>query len=402
MKKILLLTLFTASSFAMQLPLTGPAPAYKRRFVAYEDTRESKTPKQVTQERLGEHKRKEFLDYTTSQALWDPIENKETITAYYGTQEIGHITFSDNIPKDGQASSNLLAAKHGFIHSFEIEPEFRGFRLGFDLFKKAVTILKNRNVHGIVWYAYMPLTESKVPFKELQTIFYRIVQKIQRPVQLSKGKIIIRDGFIGRRMYLPFQEEPHKKLPPAEEYKKNIEDAKALKEVISRELPLAAINFLKDYVQQEKKSAEMLPTHTNIEFTHPIEDDLYENSFEIDLRTTDQEMVGQVTYGQEVCSKDEGAIHYFYISPQYLDQKLGYPLFKKAIEELLKKGYQKINWHASLQKGMTRESLHGSIKYFAQRTQEDFGLQPLIDNDHKNNWIKLYLTSSVIENEKQS
>lgn len=395
MKKLLfLLSSLVLNSFAMDRPLTGPIPAYKKRFVIYEDTEERKTAKHVTQERLAEHKRKEFLDYTTSPARWDPIENKETITAYYGTQEIGHITFSDNIPKNGE-SSNILSAQHGFIHSFEIKAEFRGFRLGFDLFKKVITILRNRNIHGIVWYAYMPLAESKVPFKELQTIFYKMVQKIQRPVQLSKGKISIRDGFIGRRMYLPFKEEPH--LLPIEEHKKNIETAKVLKETISRKLPPAAIDFLKDYVQQEKKSAEILPTHTNIEFTQPIEDDLYENSFEIDLRTIDHEMVGQVTYGQEVCTKDEGAIHYFYISPQYLDQKLGYPLFKKAIDELLKKEYKKINWHASLQKGMTRESLHESIKYFAQRTSDDFGLQPLIDNDNKNNWIKLYLTSPIIK-----
>lgn len=439
MKKLLLfLAMHFSIATAMENPATLPTTFEKKR----------KKPDQATEQfrldlatQLRDYKRNGLNPYRTSLPLWDPITNHETITAYVMNKEIGHVSFSDNTK--GDTRYNLLTPKQGTIHTLYIDPRFRMQHFGYDLFRQAVLFLKARGVSEIILIKRMDIEANedwRIEQKQTDTILYNMLCRVANNYHLPtynyetqsafyKDKSSKRDTSIERYYKITFVNRAHTpttetlvtpKKVPFSKFQSNLDvkpkmesrfPAHHIQETIPiapivmpapapAQLPDTTIDFLQEYIQEEKKSGESLPNRPDIEFTLPIPDELYDNSFEINLRNKEHATVGQVTYGQEIDKKDEGAIHYFYLSPKYLNQNLGYPLFKKAIEELLNMKYKKINWHASLQKGIKRETLLESMKYFAKKTQEELGLQSVIENDPKNTWIKLYLSASAAGSKK--
>lgn len=332
--------------------------------------------------------------YETTEPMWDPIEEKETITAYYKNRAVGHITFSDSICEKTTQDSAI----YGFIHSFQVDQDLRGYHIGFDLFKKMYDVLKKRDVSLITWYVTAPPKSSfKNELKQLETIFHSMSVRLPEKPKFNKGAILFHDGLVGRRLQIKLKEESKPAALPLKPQKTPTVSVPIYQPISNllppiKELPASAPDFLKEYIQQKKLSGEKLHGREEFEFTIPVEDDLYDNSYTINLRTLDKSIVAEVTYGKEIGTAATGAIHYFYMKPRYLDQDFGYPLFKKAVTELKKLGYNKITWQALIQKPeMTRKGLHDSIKYFAERIKAEEGYSPLIDNDHKSEFITLYL-----------
>ena len=85
------------------------------------------------------------------------------------------------------------------------------------------------------------------------------------------------------------------------------------------------------------------------------------------------------------------------MKPAFFSKGIGYPFFKRAIDELAKLGYKKINWKALVQKPeMTRASLHESIKYFANQIQiEGFAFE--IDATSSPDFVTLHLIGTCQE-----
>lgn len=334
------------------------------------------------------------MDYETTEPQWDPVEEKETITATHKNREVGHITFSDNI--DGKDTDTH--ATHGFIHNFEIVPELRGQRIGTDLFIKACRILKQRGVCLVTWYATAPIKE-RFGLKKLGNIFRSMAHEAFSYNRFSMREILFTTTQVGRRMQIQFKDEPKRILPAI----RSKEEALAAKNPIElpdekEEIITYPVDFLKEYICEEKKSGDTFPGNPDLEFTIPVADDLYDNSFSIDLRDAKtHKIAAQVTYGQELDQKNVGSIHYFYMKPAFFSKGIGYPFFKRAVDELIKLGYKKITWQALLQKpDMTQFELHQSIQNFAQRLQKE-GFNYQIDGTSKSDFVTLHLTAGQKE-----
>lgn len=334
-------------------------------------------------------------DYDTSEPQWDPVEEKETITATHKNREVGHITFSDNI----NGKDTDTHATHGFIHEFEVVPELRGQHIGTDLFIKACNILKQRGVCLVTWYATAPIAEPQGLIK-LAYIFRGMVQSGFSCNRFSMREILFNGTHVGRRMQIQFKDEPKRIFPQIRTKEQALAARTPSLLASEKELTLALeeqtvplpVDFLKECICEEKKSGDAFPGKPELEFTIPVADDLYENSYSIDLREVKtHKIAAQVTYGQELDQKDVGAIHYFYMKPAFFSKGIGYPFFKHAIDQLVKLGYKKITWQALVQKPeMTRASLHKSIQFFALHIEKN-GFSSLIDATSKEDFVTLQL-----------
>lgn len=336
-------------------------------------------------------------NYETTEPKWDPVEEKETITATHKNREVGYITFSDNI--DGKDTDTHTT--HGFIHDLQVVPELRGQHIGTDLFIKACHILKQRGVCLVTWYARAPIVEPQGLIK-LAYIFRGMAQSGFCYNRFSMGKILFNETHVGRRMQIQFKDEPKRILPPIRTKEQAsaartptlLPSEKELTTSITKQTIPMPVDFLREYIAEEKKSGDAFPGKPELEFTIPVADDLYDNSYSIDLREAKTgKIAAQVTYGQELDQKNVGSIHYFYMKPAYFSKGIGYPFFKRAIDELSKLGYKKINWKALVQKPeMTRDSLHVSISYFAQQIQKE-GFDYQIDATSSPDFVTLSLTA---------
>jgi GNAT superfamily N-acetyltransferase len=382
MRKIIIgLLLFSGMAHAMDKPIQPDGNQKKRKvFELLTNNKQTRF----------DHACSEWLKpfYHTSSPQLDPVEQKETITATHKNREVGSITFSDNI--DGKDTD--MHATHGFIHDLEVVPELRGQHIGTDLFAKACRLLKQRGVCLITWYARAPIREPN-GLKKLGHIFHSMAHEAFSYNRFSMREILFNEEQVGRRMQIKFKDEPKRLLPPI----RTKEQALAAKTPIElpsekkQKTPLP-VDFLKEYICEEKKSGDTFAGNPELEFTIPVADDLYDNSYSIDLREAKTgKIAAQVTYGQELEQKNVGSIHYFYMKPAFFSKGIGYPFFKRAIDELTKLGYKKINWKALVQKPeMTRASLHESIKYFAHQIQNE-GFACEIDATSSPDFVTLHL-----------
>lgn len=381
MKKIIVgLLLFSAIAHAMDKPVQPDVQKKRKVFEVLPSNKQTRF----------DYACSEWLRpfYSTSLPQWDPLEQKETIIATHKNREVGSITFSDNI--DGKDTDTH--ATHGFIHALEVVPELRSQRIGTDLFSKACRLLKQRGVCLITWYATAPIRERS-GLKKLGHIFHSMANEAFSYNRFSMREILFNEGQVGRRMQIQFKDEPKRALLPI----RTKEQALAAKTPIvlpteKEQITPLPVDFLKEYICEEKKSGDTFAGNPELEFTIPVADDLYDNSFSIDLRNAKTgKIAAQVTYGQELDQKDVGSIHYFYMKPAFFSKGIGYPFFRRTIDELVKLGYKKITWQALVQQNeMTRVELHESIKDFAQKIQKE-GFTYEIDGTSKPDFVTLHL-----------
>lgn len=389
-KTIFILLLVCTARQAMDKPVHPYANQKKRKVFELLASNKQTRFEHVCSEWLRPH-------YSTSLPQWDPVEEKETITATHKNREVGYITFSDNI--DGKDTDTH--ATHGFIHNLQVVPELRGQHIGTDLFVKACRILKQRGVCLVTWYAKAPIVEPQGLIK-LVYIFRGMVQSGFCYNRFSMREILFNETHVGRRMQIQFKDEPKRALRPfrseeqvlAAKTPSLLPNEKELTTSIKKQTIPMPVDFLREYIAEEKKSGDAFPGKPELEFTIPVADDLYDNSYSIDLREAKTgKIAAQVTYGQELDQKNVGSIHYFYMKPAYFSKGIGYPFFKRAIDELSKLGYKKINWKALVQKPeMTRDSLHVSVKYFAEQIQKE-GFEYHIDATSSPDFVTLSLTA---------
>lgn len=371
----------------------------------------------------------------TSPPLWDPISNIETITAYLHGRKVGHVTFSDNTSEERKSKYNSFLRPQGKVHELNVDAPRRygRFNIEYDLLRQAILLLKSRGVAEIIIINQMDeldknpfwrLEQHRIDYNILRIVYlvankdslpkfwyarestYGTSLETQKKISIERHHII---RFLDRfapsdkvrqeALFKGSQNQanrcpliPSTPLTSAEKENPNKKDSLVSNRAFDREeqtVPMP-VDFLKQYICEEKKSGASFPGKPELEFTIPVADDLYDNSFSIDLREAKTgRIAAQVTYGQELDQKDVGSIHYFYMKPAFFSKGLGYPFFKHAIDQLTKLGYKKITWQALVQKPeMTRAGLHENIKYFAHEMQKE-GFSTQIDATSKEDFVTL-------------
>lgn len=437
MKKIaIFLSLFSCFIAAMDKPVSSSI-GNKNKRKAIEALGQPETSKPL--QNITSDDSRISDSYHTSPPLWDPVSNIETITAYLHGRKLGHVTFSDNTSEERKSKYNLFTPPQGKVHELNVDASRRygRFNIEYDLLRQAILLLKSRGVAEIIIMNQINELD-KNPFWRLEQ--HRIDQTILRIVYLVANKHSLpkftyarkstygtnletqktisierhhRIRFLDRfaqsdkvrqkALFKGSQNQanrcpliPSTPLKSAEKENPNKKDSLVSNRAFDREEQTAPmpVDFLKEYVIEEKKSGDAFPGKPELEFTIPVADDLYDNSYSIDLREAKTgKIAAQVTYGQELDQKNVGSIHYFYMKPSFFSKGIGYPFFKRALDELSKLGYKKISWKALVQKPeMTRDSLNASITYFAQQIQKE-GFAYEIDATSSPDFVTLSLTA---------
>lgn len=93
---------------------------------------------------------------------------------------------------------------------------------------------------------------------------------------------------------------------------------------------------------------------------------------------------GLILFGQDPLKNKWGHISYLMVQEAYRGQGIGYTLFKKAIYQLIRKGYKKITWDANDLENIGIQNLEAIYLNYIKKLKEKLEFDFSIDYEYKN------------------
>lgn len=94
--------------------------------------------------------------------------------------------------------------------------------------------------------------------------------------------------------------------------------------------------------------------------------------------------VGCIVFGQDPEKNKRGNLTYLMVQEAYRGQGIGYRLFKKAIYQLIRKGYRKITWDAMDLEDIGIENLEAIYVNYIKKLKEELEFDFSMDYQYKN------------------